>query len=203
MGPRGEITYAQHPAPDAVRVEKIEIETLSPERRRAINRLLREERSADRRSGRHGEAEDKWARVDREIRYAQAQLQRAEGILEKGRTPRPGERLGIVGGGSRLTEAYFGRVDKLELAVEQAKHRLDRAYDARNELRESASVFATCSPPTRATRPRPSPDDHKESRSKNAMGDGPRGGSPFLVGITEYQCAAKSKSSLIDGSLAL
>ena len=77
------------------------------------------------------------------------------------------------------------------------------AAEVRNELRESASVFATCSPPTRATRPRPSPDDHKESRSKNAMGDGPRGGSPFLVGITKYQCPAMSKSSLIDGSLAL
>ena len=80
---------------------------------------------------------------------------------------------------------------------------MDVAADARNELRESASVFATCSPPTRATRPRPSPDDHKESRSKNATGGGPHGGLPFLVGITKYQCPAMSKSSLIDGSLAL
>ena len=46
-------------------------------------------------------------------------------------------------------------------------------------------------------------DDHKESRSKNAAGGGPRGGSPFLVGITKYQCPAMSESSLIDGSLAL
>ena len=38
---------------------------------------------------------------------------------------------------------------------------MDVAADARNELRESASVCVTdC-----ATRPRPSPDDHKESRS--------------------------------------
>ena len=55
----------------------------------------------------------------------------------------------------------------------------------------------------RAMRPRPSPDDHKESRLKNATGGGPHGGSPFLVGITKSQCAAMSNSSLIDGSLAL
>ena len=36
----------------------------------------------------------------------------------------------------------------------------------------------------------------QESRSKNATGGGPHGGSPFLVGITKYQCPAVPRSSV-------
>ena len=74
---------------------------------------------------------------------------------------------------------------------------MDVAAEVRNELRESASAYVTDARNAAAAQSLRS----QESRSKNAMGDGPRGGSPFLVGITE--CPAMSKSSLIDGSLAL
>lgn len=79
--------------------------------------------------------EAQWRRVDREIISADKALVRSEKALQQGRTPLPGERTGKVGGGSRLTEAYFQRVHGLEAAVEQAKQRLDLAYAARNALK--------------------------------------------------------------------
>jgi hypothetical protein len=53
------------------------------------------------------------------------QLQEAMAALEKGKEPLPGERLGNVGGGSRLTEAYFARQKGLEEAVEAARKQLN------------------------------------------------------------------------------
>ena len=79
--------------------------------------------------------QNRWARADDEIRNATAQLQAAEARLQAGREPLPGEREGMRGGGSRLTQAYFDRLHSLALEVERAKQRLDRAYQARNALK--------------------------------------------------------------------
>jgi hypothetical protein len=133
-GPKGEVTYAWRPAANAIRVEKVDVQTLSAEQRRAMMHLRQQE--ADKSvQATLNTLEDRWKDVDREIRDAQAALERAEVALQNGRTPRSGERLGIVGGGSRLTQAYFDRIHNLELGVEQANRRVDKAYDARNELR--------------------------------------------------------------------
>ena len=79
--------------------------------------------------------EKAWQRVEKEIVDAYQALGRAEEARTAGQTPRPGERLGKVGGGSRLTEAYFARLEGLEADVQKAKARLDRAYEERNQLR--------------------------------------------------------------------
>ena len=136
IGPNGEVTYAWKPDPNAVRTETIEVETLSPEQRRAVKKLQQRKTQAERRADAYADTlEQQWKRVDQEIKEAQVGLQNAEKALEKGRTPHPGERLGAAGGGSRLTQAYFDRIRNLELAVGQAKQRLDQAYGARNNLR--------------------------------------------------------------------
>jgi hypothetical protein len=136
IGPKGEITYAWRPQPNAVRTEAIEVETLSPEARRAAKQLrLEEQKTAQRVDANARALEDQWRRVDQEIKDALAGVQKAEADLRDGRTPYPGERLGIAGGGSQLTQAYFDRIHELELAVQQAKQRLDNAYAARNELK--------------------------------------------------------------------
>jgi hypothetical protein len=140
-GPKGDVTYGSRPDPDAVRTETIKVETLSPEQRRATEQLLLREADKARQADAYVQAlEEKWRRVDDEIRDAQIELQKAEGALENGRTPLPGERLGLhtVRGRSsltRLTEAYFDRILELEAAVDQARQRLDKAYEARNNLR--------------------------------------------------------------------
>jgi len=61
---------------------------------------------------------------------AKGQLQQAEQTLQAGLTPLPGERLGIVSGHTRLSPAYWQRIDKLRLAVEDAQDRLERATNA-------------------------------------------------------------------------
>jgi hypothetical protein len=70
-----------------------------------------------------------------EVKSAEAAVQVAKRRLELGREPLPGERRGLAGGGSRLTEEYQSRVAGLEREVADAQERLKRAYDARNDAR--------------------------------------------------------------------
>lgn len=65
--------------------------------------------------------------LDEEIAAARRVVARRKQALEAGRTPLPGERLGVSksgAGGSRLTAAYYERVKKLEQAVVQAEEAL-------------------------------------------------------------------------------
>jgi len=134
--PNGEVTYAWHPERGAIRVERIVVETLSLEQRRAAMHLRVEEQNAERQTVANTRLlEAQWRGVDREIGNAIAGVQQAEAALAEGREPRAGERLGKQGGGSRLTQAYFDRIHRLERAVEQARARLDHAYQARNALK--------------------------------------------------------------------
>ena len=65
------------------------------------------------------------------IQAAEAQLERARNALASGREPLPGERIGVAGGGSRLTDAYNERQKANERAVEQAQKQLDAARAGR------------------------------------------------------------------------
>jgi hypothetical protein len=69
------------------------------------------------------------------VRIAEAELRAAEMEREAGIEPLPGERLGIVGPGSRLTEAYFERQQMLEERVARARQRLDEARTEYRSLR--------------------------------------------------------------------
>lgn len=70
-----------------------------------------------------------------EVNDAERALAAAKQRLEQGREPLPGERLGLKGGGSRLTPEYQARVAALERDVATAEARLKRAYDVRNAAR--------------------------------------------------------------------
>ena len=131
--PDGSVTYAAKPEPNATKVQRIDIQTLSPEQRRAAHRLLQ----MDQKTIRKGYAilQREWTKADNEITRAQKALQHAEQALRKGRTPLPGERRGLAGGGSRLDAKYFARIKRLEDAVNTARKRLDKAYQARNNLK--------------------------------------------------------------------
>jgi hypothetical protein len=132
---KGEVTYSARPQPDAVHTETIKIETLSPEEQRAAIHLQLEEAKIKRDITNAKTLEARWQRIDKEISNALAGVQKAEKDLKSGRTPLRGERRGNVGGGSRLTQAYFDRIHHLELAVQEAKQKLDKTYQARNQLR--------------------------------------------------------------------
>lgn len=75
--------------------------------------------------------------ADAQVKAALANLEQATKKLEAGREPLPGERVGLKDGKSRLTDAYFKRIGRLEKAVKQAEARLDRAYRARSDAKDN------------------------------------------------------------------
>lgn len=70
-----------------------------------------------------------------EMLAAQTALQQAEAALQLGVEPQPGERLGTVGGGSRLSDEYWERQKRLEEDVERGRKRLDEAIARWNAVR--------------------------------------------------------------------
>jgi hypothetical protein len=69
------------------------------------------------------------------VQNAERELAVAKRALETGREPLPGERLGLKGGGSRLSPEYDERIRTLEQAVAEAETKVKRAYDTRNASR--------------------------------------------------------------------
>lgn len=70
-----------------------------------------------------------------DIASAERELAVARRRLELGREPLPGERLGLKGGGSRLTPEYEARIAALEGDVATAEANLKKALEARNATR--------------------------------------------------------------------
>jgi hypothetical protein len=70
-----------------------------------------------------------------ELVAAQAALEQAQRAREAGIEPQPGERLGTVGGHSRLGEEYWERQKRLEADVELARQRLDETIARWNAVR--------------------------------------------------------------------
>jgi hypothetical protein len=135
VGKDGVVTYSDKPAPDAIKTETIEVDTLSPEEQRAVLMLREKQETQDRDTlERIRSKEKQWRKIDGEILSAHAALKNAELALENGREPQPGETIGTVSG-VRLTERYFQRLDYLDQAVKDAKARLDQAYQARDQLK--------------------------------------------------------------------
>ena len=73
--------------------------------------------------------------ADDAVRAAHRKLDAAKAALEPGTEPRPGERIGTLGGSLRLTEAYFERIKSLESAIAAAQKELDEALARRNSLK--------------------------------------------------------------------
>jgi hypothetical protein len=132
----GKVTYSQAPLPGAKQVSTVDIQTLSPEERRAALRLRKQVAGSNAALDEgFAKREEAWRLADVEIRDATARLLAEESALESGREPRAEEWIGNVGGGTRMTEAYFERLKMLEDRVAQARKRLDAAYAARDALK--------------------------------------------------------------------
>jgi hypothetical protein len=127
--PDGRVVYGERPQPGARKVEKSTLDVddtgVKPVSRHAADR-------ARQRGLERARALDE---ALNSLRLAEAELRAAEMAREAGIEPLPGERLGIVGPGSRLTEAYFERQQTLEERVESARQRLDAAQRQYGALR--------------------------------------------------------------------
>jgi hypothetical protein len=79
--------------------------------------------------------EAKLSEINVHIREATRALKAAKEAFTVGLEPRPGERLGVVGGHTRLSDAYWSRIGELRRATEGAREHLYAAYIARDALR--------------------------------------------------------------------
>lgn len=134
-GPNGVTVFSQslpeNYSPTAVTT--ITINTLPVEQQRAAIRMM--DAMQNRVDTSIQKQQSKLARADRQVNIAITNLQKAESNLQSGSLPTGGDRIGKVGGGTRLRESYFLRVEKLQHAVDHAKAILDHAYRKRNNLR--------------------------------------------------------------------
>jgi len=119
--PDGKVVYGETPAPGASRVDKME----PPPAKTGVTGLTPEEKSrADKLARERAASNAAAAKSQNRLDDARKALQQAEAARDAGKEPLPGERTGIAGGGSRLTEAYFARQKSLEQAVVAARKRL-------------------------------------------------------------------------------
>jgi hypothetical protein len=119
--PDGKVVYGEKPAPGASRVDTIEpppaktgVTGLTPEEKTRAQQLDRQRAAANAAA----------AKSQKGLADARTALQQAEAARDAGKEPLPSERIGIAGGGTRLTEAYFARQKSLEQAVATARKRL-------------------------------------------------------------------------------
>ena len=132
--PDGSVVYADHRIKGAKLLYKVSIpdEMAPPVGQAAAPRPKAEAPALDKRLRERSEALDL---AQREIVGAGQALEKAKHQLEAGKEPLPGEIQSSAAGGSRVLPEYYDRVKKLEDGVAQAQARLDRAYEARNQLR--------------------------------------------------------------------
>ena len=121
--PDGRTIYSDVPVPGAREVGKIapppppiEQSSQDSDDETADNDAERA-RQLDRRMAERSARQDK-------IKAAEAELESARETLANGKDPLPDERLGIAGGGTRLTEAYYQRQQNNESAVKNAEQML-------------------------------------------------------------------------------
>lgn len=127
--PDGRVMYGEKPQPGARSVKKSTVSIsntgVKPASKTEID-------SINRRAQKRSQLLDKTLK---NIQTAEGDLRKAETDREAGIEPLPGERLGIVGRGTRLSEAYWRRQQILEERVNTARQLLKKARQGYNEAR--------------------------------------------------------------------
>ncbi len=118
--PDGKVIYGEKPAAGAKKVETIE----APPATTGVTAVTPEERA---RAAQEPTRPPVPQARKQDAQDARLALKNAEAAREAGKEPLPGERLGNVGGGSRLSGDYFARQKSLEEAVAAARRRVEEA----------------------------------------------------------------------------
>ncbi len=123
--PDGKTIYSDVPIPGAREVDGVALPPeVDPEALgRAREAARREAELARDTENQMQESATRQARIE----AAEANLKSARATLASEKEPRPGERKGIGGGKTRLTDAYFQRQNVNKRAVENAQKKLDAA----------------------------------------------------------------------------
>jgi hypothetical protein len=133
--PDGSVVYGDKPAPGAKETKKI---TLPPSNISTTTRQTAPTSKPAPASAPAPAPEAKKSPVeiaDDQVVRAEEELKAAQAALEAGRDAREGERVGMVGGRSRLSEDYFERIKSLEAAIIAAQKKLEDAYERRRYAR--------------------------------------------------------------------
>ncbi len=131
--PDGEIVYSDVPLRGAKLIGRFELVPVPPQ---GVARGDRSQQSKDLAGERAEQRARALEAADAEIKAADQALRDAQERQQRAVEPLPGERLGNVGGRTRLGPAYFERQRTTAAEVDAARARLDEAYRLRNELRE-------------------------------------------------------------------
>ena len=135
--PDGSVEYSSTPSRDAVRIETYEKVPASPEdAARAASQRAEEQRRLRQFEERERRREQALDKADAELNSALDALRTAQQRLKDGIEPQAGEQTGTVRGITRRNDAYFERTQRLSQEVSDAQRRLERAYAARNAVRE-------------------------------------------------------------------
>lgn len=120
--PDGKIIYGEKPVPGAAKVDTIE----PPPAKTGVSTAVTPEEKARAESAARQRAQMASADAAKQSRLdaARKAVKDAELAIANGKEPQPGERQGLAGGGSRLTEAYFARQKSLENALATARKNL-------------------------------------------------------------------------------
>jgi hypothetical protein len=131
--PDGSVVYGDKPAPGAKETKKI---TLPPSN---ISTTPRQTAPASKPTPAPASApaakKPAVDTPDAQVTRAEEELKAAQAALEAGRNEKEGDRVGMVGGHARLSEAYFERIKSLEAAVAAAQKKLEDAYERRRYAR--------------------------------------------------------------------
>jgi hypothetical protein len=127
--PDGRVIFGDAPAPGAAKVEPLNLPPpstasplVSPAEKERIQSSARD-------------TAEKRREAQQQLEAARNELSSAQAALADGKEPLPGERLGIAGGGSRLSDDYWARQQRLKDAVTEAQQKIDAAQAALNSLR--------------------------------------------------------------------
>jgi hypothetical protein len=133
--PDGSVVYGDKPAPGAKETKKITLPppniSTTPRQTAPASKPTPDPTSAPASAAKKPAVDT----PDAQVLRAEEELKAAQAALEAGRDAREGERVGMVGGNSRLSEAYFERIRSLEAAVAAAQKKLDDAYERRRYAR--------------------------------------------------------------------
>lgn len=115
--PDGRVIYGQKPSPGAERVNEI----APPPAQTGTATVTGQETL---RLEQRMKARAQSAGAQSELEDARRQLEQAESGREAAKEPQPGERVGLAGGGSRLSDAYHQRQKSLDATLAAARKRV-------------------------------------------------------------------------------
>ena len=131
----GTVVFSDTPPPDTV-VEELDLPQAPAPTTGSGNRyqqqLMRQSEQISRRADQRRARRDA---LQRELDKTRDKIAQAREELEQGKEPKEGERQHLSGGGSRLSDDYFKRLERQENEIERLEQRASELLDELRALR--------------------------------------------------------------------